>query len=117
MSPKHHQQQQQQQQQQNKNQLNQLCDPLACLYIKGIAFNLNDQLYNHVQITKNKKLSHLKTSRCCCIVDSVAARPSHQDQYVVTSTDCDAAVATDGPCKNQTVTRMPFSFRQPPTSN
>ena len=82
-----------------KKQLNQLCNPLTCPYIKGIVLNLNAQLHSHVQNTKNKKLSHLRTSQCCCSAHSVAGKPSHQDQSV---TDCDAALAVDGPCKNQT---------------
>ena len=82
-----------------KKKNNQLCNPLTCLCIKGIVLNLNAQLHNHVQNTKNKKLSHLRTSQCCCSAHSVAGKPSHQDQSV---TDCDAALAVDGPCKNQT---------------
>ena len=75
-----------------KKQLNQLCNPLTCPYIKGIVLNLNTQLHNHVRSTKNEKLSNLRTSQCCCSVDSVTGKPSHQNQSV---TNCHAALAVD----------------------
>ena len=67
--------------------------------MKGIDLNLNAQIHNHVQNTKNKKLSHPRTSQYCCSVDCVAGKLSHQNQAV---TNCDAAFAVDGPCMNQT---------------
>ena len=58
--------------------MNKFCNHSSCFYLKRTVVNLNAQLYNHVQNTKNKKPAHLKHSNHC-VNNSAAGISSPSD--------------------------------------